>query len=179
MQALLALSRLIDSITTFAGKAVGWLVLVAVLVSAGNATIRYIFSNSSNAWLELQWYLFAAVFLVCAAYTLLKNEHIRIDIVSSRLTPMSRNVIELIGLLGFILPLCAIMLYEAWPYFMLSWRGNEMSSNAGGLIRWPSKALIIVGFGLLLAQTLSETIKRVAVMMALIPDPHVKKASAH
>src|SRR5262245_60960160 len=100
MQALLALSRLIDSITTIAGKAIGWLVLIAVLVSAGNATIRYIFSTSSNAWLELQWYLFAAVFLICAAYTLLKNEHIRIDIVSSRLTPTSRNVIELIGLLS-------------------------------------------------------------------------------
>jgi TRAP-type mannitol/chloroaromatic compound transport system permease small subunit len=178
MDFLLVLSRGVDRITTVIGKSCSWLVLVAVLVSAGNAIIRYAFNMSSNGWLELQWYLFAAVFLLCAAYTLLNNEHIRIDVVSSRLSQRSRHVIDLVGHVFFLLPLCLLILYEGWPYFFLSWAGNEQSSNSGGLVRWPAKALILVGFALLLAQCLSELVKRIAVMQGRIPDPYVKP-SAH
>lgn len=178
MEFLLMLSRLVDRITTVIGKSASWLVLVAVLVSAINATIRFLFDRSSNGWLELQWYLFGVVFLICAAYTLLNNEHIRIDIVSGKLSKKSQHIIDIIGHLFFLLPLCGIMLYEAWPYFMRSWLENEQSSNAGGLVRWPAKALILLGFGLLFAQCLSELVKRIAVMQGRIPDPY-KKSGAH
>ena len=178
MGALLALSRAIDAINRAIGKLFGWLVLVAVLVSAVNASVRYIFSNSSNAWLELQWYLFAGVFLMCAPYTLLMNEHIRIDIISGRMSKTARNWLEVIGLVFFLAPLCIIMLYEGWQFFLQSYP-NEQSNNAGGLLRWPVKSLILFGFGLLLAQTVSELIKRVAVMQGRIADPHASKSGAH
>ena len=179
MQALLAISRGIDALTTRIGKAVYWLVLVAVLVSAGNAMIRYSLDRSSNAWLELQWYLFSAIFLLCAAYTLLHNEHIRIDIVAGRLAKRSQHTIDVFGHVVFLIPLCALMLYEAWPYFWLSFASGEMSGNAGGLIRWPAKLLIILGFALLLLQGVSELIKRVAVLRGLIPDPYAAKSGSH
>lgn len=179
MQGLLAFSRGMDWLTERIGRAVYWLVLVAVLVSATNAVIRYSFDRSSNAWLELQWYLFSAVFLLCAPYALLANEHIRIDIVSSRLPARTRHTIDIVGHVVFLIPLCALMIYEAWPYFWLSIASGEMSGNAGGLIRWPVKALIVVGFALLLLQGLSELIKRVAVRQGLIADLHATKPGSH
>ncbi len=178
MGTLLALSRGIDIVNRTVGKLFGWFVLLAVLVSAVNASIRYSLSTSSNAWLELQWYLFSAVFLLCAPYTLQLNEHIRIDIISSRMSPRSRNWMEVCGLLLFLAPLCLVMLYEGWGFFLQSYP-SEQSNNAGGLLRWPVKSLILVGFGLLAAQTLSELIKRIAVMQGRIPDPHAAKTGAH
>ncbi len=175
MTFLLSLSRAIDWINTTVGRIVMWLVLVMVLVSAGNAAIRYAFDMSSNAWLEMQWYMFSAVFMLTAGYTLLRNEHIRIDIVNSRLSKKTRNIIELVGLGLFLFPLCIMMLYESYPYFMESFVNTEMSSNAGGLVRWPVKLLLLVGFFLLLLQGVSEMIKRVAVMMDLIPEPYEKR----
>jgi len=179
VQALLGISRAIDALTTHLGRAVYWLVLVAVLISSGNATVRYALNISSNAWLELQWYLFSAVFLLCASYTLLHNEHIRIDIVAGRLARRTQHSIDVFGHVVFLIPLCALMLYEAWPYFWLSFASGEMSGNAGGLIRWPAKLLIILGFALLLLQGVSELIKRVAVLRGLIPDPHAAKSGSH
>ncbi|MGE0421434.1 MAG: TRAP transporter small permease subunit [Reyranellaceae bacterium] len=176
---LLAFSKRIDFVNEKIGRSLSWLVLVAVLVSAVNAVIRKVFSNSSNAWLELQWYLFSAIFLMCAAYTLLKNEHIRIDIISSRLKRSTRNWIDVGGHVVFLLPMCALMLYEAWPYFWLSFVSSEHSSNAGGLIRWPAKILIVIGFGMLLAQGISELIKRIAVIQGIIPDERASSSGPH
>jgi TRAP-type mannitol/chloroaromatic compound transport system permease small subunit len=171
MKTLLALSRLIDAVNEYVGRAVYWLVLAAVLVSSANATMRYAFNMSSNAWLETQWYLFAAVFLLCAGHTLLHNEHIRIDVVSSLFSRRSRVWIDVFGTLFFLLPMALIIMWLSWPMFMNAYVGNEMSSNAGGLLRWPAKLLIPVGFFLLAAQGLSELIKRIAFLMGLIPDP--------
>lgn len=179
MDGLLRLSAAIDWLNDRVGKAVYWLVLVAVVVSAGNAVSRYALNMSSNAWLEIQWYLFSAVFLLCAGYTFLHNEHIRIDIFSSRLSRQGRNWVDIFGHVFFLLPLCVVMLYEAWPYFMSTWRSGEVSSSAGGLIRWPVRFLIPAGFMLLLLQLVSEFIKRVAVMKGLIPDPYGDKAGSH
>ena len=179
MDGLLAWSRAMDALTTRIGKLVYWLVLLAVLVSATNAVVRYSLNISSNAWLELQWYLFSAVFLLCSPYTLLANQHIRIDIVNARLPPRMRHTIDIVGHVVFLLPLCAMMIYEAWPYFWRSFASGEISGNAGGLIRWPAKALIVVGFALLLLQGVSELIKRVAVRQGLIPDPHAAKSGSH
>ena len=179
MQPLLSFSKAVDRLTTRVGHAVYWLVLLAVLVSAGNAVIRYSLDRSSNAWLELQWYLFSAVFLLCAAYTLLENAHIRIDIVASRLQKRTQDWIDVIGHVFFLLPLCLLVLYEGWPYFWSSLMTGEISGNAGGLIRWPVRLLIVLGFGLLLLQGLSELIKRVAVIRGLIPDPHAPKSGSH
>lgn len=179
MQVLLAFSKLIDFVNEKIGRSLSWLVLIAVLISAVNAVIRKVFSNSSNAWLELQWYLFSAIFLMCAAYTLLKNEHIRIDIISSRLKRSTRNWIDVGGHVVFLLPMCALMLYEAWPYFWLSFINSEHSSNAGGLIRWPAKILIVIGFGMLLAQGISELIKRIAVIRGIIPDERASSSGPH
>jgi TRAP-type mannitol/chloroaromatic compound transport system permease small subunit len=175
MDALLGISRAIDWINDKVGKIVYWLVLAAVVVSAGNALIRYALNESSNAWLELQWYMFSAVFLLCAGYTLLNNQHIRIDIVNHRLSHRSRNWIDVIGHVFFLIPLCILVLSEGWPYFMNAYESGEMSSNAGGLIRWPARLLIVLGFALLLAQAFSELIKRVAVMLGRIPDPYADK----
>ena len=164
MRLLLALARAIDALNTFAGKTVSWLVLVAVLVSAGNATVRYAWHMSSNAWLELQWYLFSAVFLLAAGYSLLKNAHVRIDVVFGRLSARARAWIDIVGTLFFLLPMALIILYLSWPMFMQSYVTHEISSDAGGLVRWHVKLLIPAGFALLVLQALSELIKRIAVL---------------
>jgi TRAP-type mannitol/chloroaromatic compound transport system permease small subunit len=167
MNALLALSRGIDRCNLAIGRFSSWLILLVVLISAGNAVVRKAFDHSSNAWLEIQWYLFSAVFLLGAGYTLLRNEHIRIDIVSSRLSPKARAWIDIIGCLLFLAPMVGIMLYYGWPIFVESWQSQEYSSDPGGLIRWPVFALIPLGFGLLALQGLSELIKRVALLCGL------------
>lgn len=172
MHALLKLSGVVDAINSRIGKWFAWLVLVAVLVSAVNATVRKVFDTSSNAWLELQWVLFSVVFLLCAAWTLLDNEHIRIDIVNNMLSRRTRNVIELIGHSLFLLPLSIVMMVTSLPFFLRSYEINEQSMNAGGLPQWPAKSLIFIGFTMLFLQGLSELIKRIAVMRGLIQDPH-------
>ncbi len=179
MQGLLGLSRVIDAINERAGRALAWLILAAVIISTVNAVIRKAFNVSSNAWLEAQWYLFGAVFLGCAAYTFLKNEHIRIDIVSSKMSQNYRNIVEVIGHVFFLIPLCLMMIYYGFPFFYSSFRIGEISTNAGGLIQWPAKLMIPVGFSMLLAQAISELIKRLAFMQGLIPDPHGAKTGPH
>lgn len=170
MSALLGLSRVIDAINGLIGRWVAWLILVAVIVSTANAIVRKVFDTGSNAWLELQWYLFGAVFLLCAAWTLLSNEHIRIDIVSNLLSKRVRNWIDVIGHTLFLIPLCVIMIRYTYPFFMTSYLQNEQSMNAGGLVVWPAKFLILLGFILVLAQGISELIKRIAIMMGLLED---------
>jgi TRAP-type mannitol/chloroaromatic compound transport system permease small subunit len=169
---LLNLSRGIDGFTRAIGRFSAWAILLAVLVSAANAIIRKVFGISSNAWLELQWYLFGAVFMFCAPWTLAANEHIRIDIVSAKLSERGRNVVEFIGHFLFLLPFALLMTYLSWPFFLNSYRSGEVSSSAGGLIIWPAKLLILVGFALLLLQWLSELIKRIAIARGIIDDPH-------
>ena len=176
--ALLRLSGVIDAINTRIGKWVAWLILVAVIVSAGNATVRKAFDLSSNAWLELQWILFSAVFLLCAPWTLLENEHVRIDIVYNLLPRWLRNTIELIGTAVFLLPLAIILVVTGIPFFLNSYAINEQSGNAGGLPQWPTKSLVMIAFALLLAQGISELIKRVAIIRGMIPDPHAAQPSA-
>lgn len=171
MQGLLRLSRLIDTLSERVGTLVIWLVLIAVLISAGNAVVRKLFNIGSNALLELQWYLFAAVFLLCAGYAFLKNAHVRIDFVSARFSPRLRNWIDIIGILLFLIPLCLVMIDLSWPLFANAWQSGEMSTNAGGLIRWPVFALMPAGFALLLLQSLSELIKRTAFLRGQWPDP--------
>ena len=178
MRALLTLSGAIDAINTRIGRWCAWLIIAAVAVSAANATVRKVFDVSSNSWLELQWVLFSAVFLLCAPWTLRDNEHIRIDIVNNLMPPWLRNTIEVIGHLFFLLPLTIIMVVTGVPFFLSSFRINEQSGNAGGLPQWPAKSLIMVGFALLLAQGISELIKRVAVIRGLIPDQHTTQAQA-
>jgi len=173
---LLGLSRFIDSVNEWVGRGVYWLILVSVLVSSGNAVVRYSLSRSSNGWLEIQWYLFSAVFLLGAGYTLRHNEHVRIDIFYSRLKPRTRAWIDILGGIFFLLPMTLIILSFAWPMFVDSWVLNEYSTDAGGLIRWPVKLLIPVGFALLLAQGVSEIVKRIAFLLGLIPDPGVRRA---
>ena len=171
MQALLSLSRLIDTISDWIGRSIVWLVLASVLISAGNAIIRKLFSISSNAWLEVQWYLFAGVFMLGAGYVLLKNGHVRIDFVSSRLSKRTNALIDLIGLVLVLVPLSLILIDLSWPLFHRAWTSGEMSSNAGGLIRWPVLLLMPVGFSLLLLQGLSEIIKRVAYLTGHRDEP--------
>lgn len=149
-----------------------WLIVAAVLISTVNAIIRKVFDMSSNTWLELQWVLFGAVFLLCASWTLQMNEHIRIDIVNSNLSKGARNVIELVGHVFFLIPMVAVFLYTGLPFFLRSWRLDEQSFSAGGLPQYPAKFLIVLGFAVLLAQALSELIKRVAIMRGLIEDVH-------
>ena len=172
MDWLLRTSRAIDALNQRIGKSFAWLILVVVLISATNATVRKLFDTSSNAWLELQWVLFGVVFLLCAPWTLLSNEHVRIDIVNNLLPKKLRNIIELIGHIFFLLPLTIIMVVTSVPFFVRSFRINEQSMNAGGLPQWPAKSLILIGFVLLFFQGISELIKRVAVMRGLIPDPY-------
>lgn len=162
MKPLLTLAHSIDRLNQRIGRAVSWLIFATVLISAGNAIMRKAFQISSNAFLEIQWALFAAVFLLAAGYTLLKNEHVRIDIVSSRLGPRAQAWIDLIGGLLFLLPLCAIVLYHAWPFFLTSFAEQEWSNNPGGLMLWPAKLMIPAGFTLLLLQGVAEIIKRIA-----------------
>ena len=171
MGGLLALSRGIDRLNEFIGKSVSWLILVSILVSAGNAVIRKAFNSSSNAWLELQWYLFGAAFLLAAAYTLKQNEHIRIDIVYGLFSRRRQHWIDLFGHVFFLMPFVLLMLYYFVPYFLLSFRSNEYSSNAGGLIIWPAKLMLLIGFFLLALQGISEIIKKIAVMRGDIEDP--------
>lgn len=170
MDGLLRLSRGIDWLNTKIGRYVSWFLLAAVLISAVNAVIRKVFNTSSNAWLEAQWLLFGAVFLLCAPWTLLLNEHIRIDIVNSKLSQRARRLIEFVGHGLFLIPVCLVMIATAYPFFMASWAVNEQSSNAGGLPQYPAKFLVLLGFVLLLAQGISEFIKRVAVSKGMIPD---------
>ena len=171
MGALIALSRLIDRITDTIGKSVSWLILVAILAAAANAVVRKVFNTSSNAWLELQWYLFGAAFLLAAAYTLKQNEHIRIDILYGALSRRKQHWIDLFGHVVFLMPMVCLMIWLLVPYALMSFRSGEMSTNSGGLIIWPAKALLLVGFVLLFFQGLSEIIKKIAVMRGLIDDP--------
>ena len=170
MQVLLGVSRAIDRVTVAIGHTVYWCILLAVLVSAGNAISRKLFSLSSNAWLELQWYLFGAAYLLAAAYTLQRNEHIRIDIVSNHLPRGLRHAIDLFGHLFMLLPFSLLMVWETWPNMMESYDINESSSNYGGLIVWPAKAFIVAGFALLFLQGVSELIKRIAIIAGVIPE---------
>lgn len=172
MQALLALSRFIDRVTAFIGKFVAWLVLVAVLVSAGNAVIRKAFSISSNAWLELQWYLFGAVFMLAAAYTLQTNDHIRIDIFYGSRSKRTQDWIDLIGHVLFLMPFTILMIWLLGPYFWRSFSSGEISGSAGGLILWPAKLMLLLGFLLLVFQGVSEIVKRVAIMRGIMKDPN-------
>jgi TRAP-type mannitol/chloroaromatic compound transport system permease small subunit len=170
MKLLLGLSRAIDELNERIGRLVYWLVLIMVLVSAANATSRYALSIASNAWLELQWYLFSAVFLLCAGYTLRHNEHIRIDVVASRFSRRTQIWVDVFGLIFFLLPISIYMMWSSWPIFMNAWNSGEISASAGGLIRWPARLLVPAGFFLLTLQGVSELIKRVATLMGLIPD---------
>lgn len=176
MNFLLRLSRAIDWVNERVGHLVYWLILVAVVVSAGNATVRYLFDKSSNGWLELQWYLFSAVFLLASGYTLLHNEHVRIDVINSHLPPRLRAWIDLLGGVFFLMPMALIIMALAWPVFLESVLRDEVSSDAGGLLRWPVKLLIPVGFLLLALQGVSEIIKRAGFLLGRIPDPLEKRA---
>jgi len=178
LQSLLTLSRAIDAFTRWTGKRLAWLILLAVIVSAVNATVRKVFDTSSNSWLELQWLLFSIVFLLCSSWTLLDNEHIRIDIVNNMLPKKLRDSIDLVGHLLFLMPLTIVMIITGVPFFQRSYEINEQSGNAGGLPQWPAKSLIMIGFALLLVQAISELIKRIAVMRGLIPDPHASQVHA-
>ena len=178
MQSLLKMSRGIDAFTRWVGKRLAWLILVAVVVSALNAIVRKAFDTSSNSWLELQWLLFSIVFLMCSSWTLLDNEHIRIDIVNNMLPKKLRDSIDVVGHTFFLLPLCIVMIITGVPFFKRSIEINEQSGNAGGLPQWPAKSLIMIGFAMLLVQGISELIKRIAVMRGLIPDPHASQVPA-
>lgn len=172
MQALLAISRGIDRVNTFIGKAVIWLILLAVLVSAGNAVSRKLFNLSSNAWLELQWYLFGAAFMGAAAYTLQQNEHIRIDVFYASRSRRTQHWIDLLGHIFFLLPFVALMAWLLWPYTIQAFYSGQISTNAGGLIIWPARAILLAGFIMLTFQALAEIVKKIAVMRGLIEDPH-------
>ena len=171
MRGLLGLSSIIDTINTWIGRSMGWLILIAVLVSATNAVIRKLFSVSSNAWLELQWYLFGAAFLLAAAYTLRENGHVRIDVLYGRVTDKTRQWIDLLGHVFFLMPFSLLMIWYLVPYVSQSYLSGEVSTNSGGLIIWPAKAFILAGFVLLALQGVSEIIKKIAIMQGLIEDP--------
>jgi len=173
MRALLQLSRFIDCFTTIIGKAVGWLVLVAVVISAGNAVVRKVFSTSSNAWLDAQWFLFGAVFMLCASLALLKNGHVRIDLLMAGRSKRTRDLVDVFGHVVFLIPLTVLMIYESYPFAMRSLMLGEASPNAGGLPVWPAKMLILVGFVLLFIQAISELIKRVAILRGQMEDPDI------
>ena len=170
MGALLGLSRVIDAVNRTIGRYSSWMILLAVIVSAVNAVVRKLFDMSSNAWLELQWQLFGAVFLLCAAWALLTNEHIRIDIVSNLLPKRVRDAIDIFGHVIFLLPFTIVMVVTSVPFFLSSLRINEQSMNAGGLAVWPAKLLVLIGFFLLLLQCISELIKRIAIISGVTPD---------
>jgi TRAP-type mannitol/chloroaromatic compound transport system permease small subunit len=171
MHTLLRLSRAMDALSERIGRLLIWALLATVLISAANAVVRKAFSIGSNAWLELQWYLFAAVFLLGAGYTFLHNAHVRIDFISARLSARTRNIIDIFGIVAFLTPLAWLLLQLSWPLFVNAWRSGEMSQNAGGLIRWPVLALVPLGMVLLLAQGASELVKRIAFLEGLVPDP--------
>lgn len=175
MTLLLKLSQLIDWLNERVGKGAFWLVLVMTLISAGNASVRFIFNNSSNGLLEIQWYLFAAVFMLCAPYTLQRNEHVRIDVLAGKLSPKGLAVIDIIGTLFFLLPMVITVLWLSLPLVAESYKIDEYSANAGGLLRWPVKALLPAGFALLALQGISELIKRIAFLAGRIEDPNNKE----
>jgi TRAP-type mannitol/chloroaromatic compound transport system permease small subunit len=170
MAPLLSLSRLIDKLSTLVGKFTMWLILATTLISAGNALVRKFFNVSSNGLLEIQWYLFAGVFMLGASYGFLKNSHVRIDFISSKLSERARNWVDIVGILAVLFPFCIIVISLGWPFFLQAFTSGEMSQNAGGLIRWPAYLLIPVGFGLLLLQGASELIKRLAFLTGNGPD---------
>jgi TRAP-type mannitol/chloroaromatic compound transport system permease small subunit len=171
MKFLLKLSGRVDALSEQVGRAIMWLILAAVLLSAGNAIARKAFHMGSTAFTEMQWYLYSAVFLLGAGYAFLKNVHVRIDFISGRLSARGRSWVDIVGILVFLAPLCWILIQMSWPLFVKAWQSGEMSSNAGGLIRWPVYLLLPVGLVLLLMQSASELIKRIAFLKGLIPDP--------
>ena len=171
MAPLLTLSRLIDRISEWVGRWVAWLVLAAVLISAGNAIVRKLFDQSSNGLLEIQWYLFAAVFLLAAGYTLLRQEHVKIDVIAGRFSKRTQIWIDIVGICLFLLPFVVVILDLSLPLVIRAFNMHEMSNNAGGLVRWPVFALLPAGFVLLGLQGISELIKRVAFLKGLVPDP--------
>ncbi len=178
MNTLMRISGSIDSLNVMVGKATGWLILLTTLLSAGNAVVRKLFDLSSNAFLEIQWYLFAAVFMLGAGYVLLHNAHVRIDFVSAKLSARTRNWIDFWGIILVLFPFCILCFYLAWPLFVQALQSGEMSSNAGGLIRWPVYALVPAGFALLLLQGISELIKRWVFLKGAGPDPLADQANA-
>jgi TRAP-type mannitol/chloroaromatic compound transport system permease small subunit len=171
VNALLALSRAIDALSERIGRIIYWLVLVVVLISAANATVRKLFNYSSNAYLEIQWYLFSVIFLFGAGYVLLHNAHVRIDIVSGRLSARAQNWIDIVGIVLFLFPMAITIMWLSWPLFMDSYTRNEVSTNAGGLVIWPARLMVPIGFFLLIVQGVSELIKRRAFLMGMIPNP--------
>ena len=178
MQGLLKIARLIDRLNEFVGHWIIWLVLAAVTLSAGNAIVRKIFNMSSNAMLELQWYFFSAIFLLCAGYTLMRNEHVRIDIVMGRFSPKVQTWIDVLGTIFFLLPMAIMFIYLSWPIFVRTYTFHEISTNAGGLVIWPARLLVPIGFVLLVLQGLSELMKRIAFLAGAGPDP-VPRHDAH
>ncbi len=180
MNLLLSLSRVIDRTTERIGRTIYWLVLVAVLISAANAIVRKAFNYSSNSFLEIQWYLFSMIFLFCAGYALKDNDHVRIDIITGRMSARARAMIDIFGTLCFLLPMAILIMLLSWPVFVDAWTRNEVSTNAGGLIIWPARLMVPIGFFLLIVQGISELIKRIAFLKGLIPDPsekHVAKTA--
>ncbi len=171
MGALLKISSLVDAFSGRVGNFIRWLVLASVLISAGNAIVRKLFNTSSNAFLEIQWYLFAAVFMLGAGFAFLRNVHVRIDFISNKLSKRTNAIIDAIGIVVFIIPLSVLLIDLSWPLFQTAWETGEVSSNAGGLIRWPVMLLIPVGFALLLLQSLSELVKRLAYLAGAIDEP--------
>ena len=171
MAALLGFSRVVDAFNELVGRFIRWLVLAAVLISAGNAIVRKAFNIGSNAYLEVQWYLFAGVFMLGVGYVMLKNAHVRIDFVSSKLSRRTNAIIDAVGIVVFTIPLSLIMIDLGWPLFRQAWTSGEMSQNAGGLIRWPALMLIPLGFTILLLQAVSELIKRIAFLMGKRAEP--------
>ena len=175
MKSLLALSGWMDRVSERIGHTIYWLVLAAVLISCINAVVRKAFNWSSNSLLEIQWYLFSAIFLFCAGYTLLKNQHVRIDVISGRLSKRTQAWIDIFGTLFFLLPMAILIMYLSWPVFVQAYERHEVSTNAGGLIIWPARLMVPIGFLLLAAQGISELVKRVAFLQGLIPDPGEKQ----
>jgi len=174
MKLLLGLSRAIDALNEHVGRLTYWLILAAVLISAGNAVVRYSVNMSSNAWLEIQWYLFSFVFLFCAGYTLLHNQHVRIDVISGQLSGRARAWIDIFGTIFFLMPMAIAIMWLSWPVFLDAYRSGEVSTNAGGLTVWPGRLMLPIGFFLLILQGVSELIKRIAFLRGVIPDPTEK-----
>lgn len=174
MKLCLRLSRAIDWLNEQVGKLSYWLILAAVLISTGNAIVRYALNKSSNSWLEIQWYLFSFVFLFCAAYTLLHNQHVRIDILTGHLSGRAKAWIDILGTVFFLLPMAILIMWLSWPVFVDAYKSGEVSTNAGGLTVWPGRLMLPAGFLLLVLQGFSELIKRVAFLLGMIPDPAEK-----
>ncbi len=178
MSFLLSLSRFIDALNEKIGHAISWALLLAVIICTGNAVVRYLFNISSNGWLEIQWYLFAAIFLLATSYTLRRNEHVRIDVIVGRFSKRTQVWIDLLGFLLFLMPATLLILYYSLPYALISIENQEVSSNAGGLIVWPAKLLIPVGFTFLILQGVSEIIKRIGYLKGLVPASAFDKQAA-